>query len=305
MNNKNKSFTLIELLVVIVIIGILAGVIMISTTSSIDKANIAKGKVFSENIKNNLMLNLISEWSFDNITSYDVATGLLTAGASIPDNWGIYNATGVSQPILKTANECIFDKCLEFDGVDDYLYSSNALSQISRNYTIEAWMYAYSSPTGSRSVFSFSNCASIYLNTSNATVAYWQAYNGQASCGYNATFPNVSSNKWHHIVVEFIYDQGIKIFINNSQPTIDNTRDTTTAICLNGVPNLLENFLIGRYYDSRNFFKGKIDDVRLYNQAISSSQIKKNYIAGLDSLLSNGNISKEDYNNRINELAYE
>ncbi|MDD4376483.1 MAG: prepilin-type N-terminal cleavage/methylation domain-containing protein, partial [Clostridia bacterium] len=29
--NKNKSFTLIELLVVIVIIGILAGVIMIST----------------------------------------------------------------------------------------------------------------------------------------------------------------------------------------------------------------------------------------------------------------------------------
>ena len=35
--NKQKSFTLIELLVVIVIIGILAGVIMISTSSSIDK----------------------------------------------------------------------------------------------------------------------------------------------------------------------------------------------------------------------------------------------------------------------------
>ncbi|MGI6341031.1 MAG: type II secretion system protein [Minisyncoccales bacterium] len=41
---KNKSFTLIELLVVIVIIGILAGVIMISTSSSIQKANIAKVK---------------------------------------------------------------------------------------------------------------------------------------------------------------------------------------------------------------------------------------------------------------------
>ena len=43
---KQKSFTLIELLVVIVIIGILAGVIMISTSSSIDKANFAKAKLF-------------------------------------------------------------------------------------------------------------------------------------------------------------------------------------------------------------------------------------------------------------------
>jgi len=36
---NNKSFTLIEILVTIVIIGILAGVIMISTSSSIDKAH--------------------------------------------------------------------------------------------------------------------------------------------------------------------------------------------------------------------------------------------------------------------------
>ena len=39
MSNKNKSFTLIELLVVIVIIGILAGVIIISTSSSINKTH--------------------------------------------------------------------------------------------------------------------------------------------------------------------------------------------------------------------------------------------------------------------------
>jgi len=66
---KEKSFTLIELLVVIVIIGILAGVIMISTSSSIDKANIAKSKVFSENIKDNLILNLTSEFKFDDSSS--------------------------------------------------------------------------------------------------------------------------------------------------------------------------------------------------------------------------------------------
>ena len=58
MNMNNKSFTLIELLVVIVIIGILAGVIMISTSSSINKASIAKLKVFKESVQNNLAVSM-------------------------------------------------------------------------------------------------------------------------------------------------------------------------------------------------------------------------------------------------------
>ncbi len=47
-----------------------------------------------------------------------------------------------------------------------------------------------------------------------------------------------------------------------------------------------------------------IDDVRIYNAALSSAQIKQNYIAGLNSMLANGNISKQEYNERINNLAY-
>ena len=78
---KNKSFTLIELLVVIVIIGILAGVIIVSTSSSISKASIAKSKVFSESLRNELILNLKMEFSFDSIE-----------GSSAPyttnDDWG-------------------------------------------------------------------------------------------------------------------------------------------------------------------------------------------------------------------------
>lgn len=67
MMTKHKSFTLIELLVVIVIIGILSGIIMISTSSSIDKASLAKSKVFSENIRNRMLLNLKMEFQFDSI----------------------------------------------------------------------------------------------------------------------------------------------------------------------------------------------------------------------------------------------
>ena len=83
--NKQKSFTLIELLVVIVIIGILAGVIMISTSSSINKANITKLKVFEESVQNNLAANMVSAWDADHVTKG--ATWVLN------DKWGSNNGT--------------------------------------------------------------------------------------------------------------------------------------------------------------------------------------------------------------------
>jgi len=53
----------------------------------------------------------------------------------------------------------------------------------------------------------------------------------------------------------------------------------------------------------RSFFNGLIDEARLYSAVLSSAQIKQNYIAGLDSLLSKGSISKEEYNQRIETLG--
>ncbi|MDD4662200.1 MAG: prepilin-type N-terminal cleavage/methylation domain-containing protein, partial [Candidatus Pacebacteria bacterium] len=83
----NKSFTLIELLVVIVIIGILAGVIIVSTSSSINKANLAKAQSFSNTVQNELLLNLVSEWSFDNSSNIG------------EDTWGNNDGTVYGSPV--------------------------------------------------------------------------------------------------------------------------------------------------------------------------------------------------------------
>ncbi|MDD3032720.1 MAG: type II secretion system protein [Candidatus Pacebacteria bacterium] len=98
---RNKSFTLIELLVVIVIIGILAGVITITTTSYISKANFAKAQSFSNTVQNELLGDLVSEWTFNSPAVANVTE----------DSWGNNDGTLIGAnglPQLQTKENCVY-----------------------------------------------------------------------------------------------------------------------------------------------------------------------------------------------------
>jgi hypothetical protein len=55
--------------------------------------------------------------------------------------------------------------------------------------------------------------------------------------------------------------------------------------------------------DTERFFTGSIDDVRMYKAAVPTSQIQEQYYAGLNKLLANGGITKEEYIERSSVLA--
>jgi prepilin-type N-terminal cleavage/methylation domain-containing protein len=286
---NNKSFTLIELLVVIVIIGILAGVIMISTSSSIDKANIAKLKVFSESIKNDLMLNLVSEFKLDN-----------NANDSWESNNGIMS--GFSADPWRLESECISSECLNFNGTTSYLDIAKRQDYLPP-HTIELWIKPddFGTDNYGRQLFSFMGAC---------TISDGYAF-GLRPSGDIIIIPsdwqldtNISSNNWHHII--FIWKN-----INSTQSeqtfhidTVKYTRIINYLIPSNITASNIRIGIFQACWPTR-FFKGNMDQIRIYDDALSSSQIKQNYIAGLNSLLSKESISKEDYNQRINELAYE
>ncbi len=54
---------------------------------------------------------------------------------------------------------------------------------------------------------------------------------------------------------------------------------------------------------SSRMMRGRLDEFVIYNKNLSLSEIKQNYVAGLDSLLAQGGISKNDYSQRIKQLA--
>jgi len=285
--HKKKSFTLIELLVVIVIIGILAGVIMISTSSSIDKANFAKAQAFSSTVQNELLSNLVSEWTFDNASNIG------------EDTWGnnhgtLYGSAGSQNlPQLQSTSECVFGTCLKFDGYDDYfrITSFNGLAQQSQA-TISFWTNDDVN-TGVKHILWADRNVLMEYNNSNLRVRW----NLEGDWRNNHTAVGVlKKNIWIFHTITF-YNGITKIYTSGIE-TLNNGLDTQTLIN-NYVPNY--DFALR---DAQHF-KGKLDDVRIYNAALSYSQIKQNYITGLNSLFAGGNISKKEYNERINELAYE
>jgi len=296
---NNKSFTLIELLVVIVIIGILAGVIMISTSSSIDKASFARGKAFSSTVRNELLSNLLSEWTFDNSSNRG------------EDSWGNNDgAVLAGSPTFLTGlaeGECIFGGCVSFDGDDNINLVEDSLNNVS-DWTISFFVkannagYIYTEGTQAATL-------KIVVNPNGSM--YLSTWNLDHPGNWLTATSNViisDTSEWNYVALS-LKDGGVstgdlKYYINGQ---LKDTKVSQKEYHVSTRYAMLGDN-IGAYDSTPQghvYFNGSLDEFRIYDIALSSSQIKQNYIAGLNSLLGNGNISKEEYNERINALAYE
>ena len=285
---KSKSFTLIELLVVIVIIGILAGVIMISTSSSIDKASLAKGQVFSENIKKDLFFNIVSEWTFDdssNIGKDEVSTNNLT----------FYNYSSENE------NNCLFTKCIYNGTASVANYGiNNSFPMPTSELTIDIWFKMATSVNSGSFILSYAVSGSdneFLLGKEGSGLA---VYVNGLSRNYNA---KTNDDKWHNVV--FVRQLATGTTVNNflylDGAYISNITDTTGNLTSNGYLVIgQDQDGSGGGFDATQAYKGYLDDIRIYDTVLSSSQIKKNYIVGLTKLLVSEKISKIEYNERIN-----
>lgn len=298
--NKTKSFTLIEMLAVITIIGILASVIFFSTNDAFEKQKKMEVLNFSIGLKNKNLDSLVSEWTFDGPTS----AGSAATNSDVKDSWG-YNHGDVAghAPTVREGEDCVSEKCLEFDGDYSYIKVLDSPSLIfNESYTISFWAY---NGLGSRSYPTFFNKKNQsgsagfwwgYTTGTDEKTINWQYANG-STYAVN-TWSDFIPNTWSHIAVVFNYElKTTTLYINGKNMGSKES---------NAKPVLSGDLYIGTYlgFTATNYnFKGKMDEILIYNKFLSVSEIKQNYIAGLDSLLKNRAISKEEYNKRLLNLA--
>lgn len=162
-----------------------------------------------------------------------------------------------------------YNGALSFDGTDDYVNLGNPSGlQITGAMTLSAWVY----------IDTFTNNGRIIAKQGNSSNRGWTLNVEGTGCGSFQIASNASTavivnsgaltaGQWVHLAGVYEPGTALRIYVNG---VLNNSN--TTAIPSSQYNNSL-NVNIGRRPDNSCYFDGKIDEVRVYNRALSASEI--------------------------------
>ena len=221
---------------------------------------------------------LITQRMEDNIVGYwhfDEGTGTSTYDASSNDNTGT-----VSGATWQSGSSCRAGDCLSFDGTagpNVNLGMPSKLTSITNgDFTISVWIKT--SDTGSRGAI-FGSCCDTYpavnfeINAGgNGRMRYWHNDNTATDSWYGDK-TGLNDGNWHYVVM--VRDR------TNSKGRIyvDGILDKENSITALSNGSIANNVRIGTdnrlSADITN--NGQIDEVRIYNRALTATEISNRY----------------------------
>ena len=162
---------------------------------------------------------------------------------------------------------------IDFDGTDDHAPVSLSALNLEVG-TIEVWVKA-DAPTDNlnQQIFARTNTSAGTFNIFKNTINLFQfAIRLSDNIQYSIGSDSIATTNWTHIVGT--YDGTIqRMFVNSVQQSTTNSISGT----LNTGGTLLVN--IGSQTTAAAFFNGKISTIKLYNRALTESEVKQNFNA--------------------------
>lgn len=198
----------------------------------------------------------------------DSNTKLLTGtGATIVDSGPDTQTITVSGAVVSDFGPAPGMKSIYFDGTNDYLRCDAALdfgSALSDQFTLEAWVYFLSAPSGFTSIFGV-NYASNGTNhilvgqTNGDWIGVWDA-------GSDLVGRSLVTHKWYHVAASFNASADFEFWVNGGRTGRRASDNASIALadC---------TFLIGAEADAANagtlgnYFNGYMSNIRVSNNA--------------------------------------
>jgi hypothetical protein len=134
----------------------------------------------------------------------------------------------------------------------------------------------------------------IYTSASWNNRPYFYLYCESTENGLAGTFP-LQKDRWYYITAS--YDKSSKkmiLYIDGKY----NTNRILSGYTDYSITTTSNNVILSR----GSLFAGLLDEIRIYNKALSFSQIKQQYYADLQRLYANKGITQEEYNQRLVNL---
>jgi prepilin-type N-terminal cleavage/methylation domain-containing protein len=299
---KNNALTLVEILVVIIIIALLATFIVFNATDSLSETERLEILGDSNNLKNKNLDYLVSEWKFDGPT----VAGSTATNEDVKDSWGYNNGIIVAghAPIVRDGDDCVCGKCMEFNGSEQYIDTeTQKIISGQDDFTITFWLNTHDiTQTSFRALMGnikgsqYEAGWNIVLNVIHSgDILFVADDNGASPWGivYDADM-KLGQDQWNFVTL---------IRSSNTFQWYKNTLAIGNPVINSvNIGNGTCDFEIGASSNER-YLDGLLDEVQIYDQALTFSEINNQYLAGLDSLLQNNAISLEEYNQRIYKIA--
>jgi hypothetical protein len=201
---------------------------------------------------------------------------------SINANNGTVNGATLTADRFGNAN-----KAYSFDGINDYIQVNNSNNTtLSNDFTVITWVNIFSLNTFNAFLSNASNDQPSvsgwvwgYSNFSQPSKRHFQAYPNWNNSTVAQNGNDVVNNNWVHLATTYELSSGkLKYYLNG---VLTDTFTTTYSISNSGL-----NLYIGNHFQNNNpltpvptnaSFNGKLDDIGIWNRALTACEIKKLY----------------------------
>jgi hypothetical protein len=212
--------------------------------------------VVAQNVPNYVPTNgLVGWWPFNGNANDESGNGL--------------NGTGVGSTTLTQDRFGVSNKAFSFDGVDDYISVTRTYQSA---FSLSIWFNPSTNPQYNPLVDAFDANWEVQLKNSRPDfVSFITSTNYQEFISNQTT----TNNMWYHLVCTYSSNT-VTFYLNGNQ---------TDQFTVNPLPNSNGNYHFGASLTGTDqFYNGKLDDIGIWNRALSSQEVHLLYTGCTDTL---------------------